>query len=260
MRHFATSTDALKAQLAADGFAVVDLLAPAGLETLRAEERRLARPGTNGFDSTILSGDARLRAEVHQAIRSVIEAPLRELLDDHRIIVCTFARKRAGCADGAVPMHQDWSFVDETRHASFGVWCPLIDVDLGNGCLQVVRGSHNADHPPRAAGSAFLYPSLLDRLKDCLTSVPMRAGQAMLFDNRLFHCSPTNVSATDRVAATAVLRPAAARLRYYHQLDRNRPHLVEAFEVADDFYLTHDAPGRPASAASLGLIDIRERQ
>jgi ectoine hydroxylase-related dioxygenase (phytanoyl-CoA dioxygenase family) len=257
MRHFATSAAAVKAQLAEDGFAVVDLLVPTAVEVLRAAQRQHAQPTDPGFDSTILSSDCRLRAAVHEAIRSVIELPLRAMLGDYRIAVCTFARKRAGCADGEVPMHQDWSFVDESRYASFGVWCPLADVDLANGCLQVVRGSHATDHPPRAACSPFLYPGLVTELRErFLTAVPMRAGQAMLFDNRLFHCSPVNRSAADRVAATAVLIPMQARLRYYHAPDRRAPHKVEVFEVEDSFYLSHHAPGRPAQGTRLGIVDI----
>ena len=259
MTYFATSADGFKAQLASDGFAVFDLLGPADVSALRAAQARLAQPDGGGFDSTILSRDVGLRHAVDAAIRAVVVPRLHALLKDHRIAVCTFAIKRAGSADGEVPLHQDWSFVDERQHASLGLWCPLADVDLQNGCLQVVKGSHAADHPPRAACSPFLYPGLVATLRArYLTDLPMRAGQAVLFDNRLFHCSPPNCSDADRIAATAVLLPAQARLRYYHMPDRLAPHEVEVFEVEESFYLSHVAPGRPARATSLGIIDIRD--
>ncbi len=259
MTNLTTQPDGIKARLAKDGFAVVDLLDRDDLQALGDAYRASPLPADAGFDSTILGSDVALRVAVDRAVRAVIEPRLRALIDGYRLAVCTFVVKRSGREDGEVPIHQDWSFVDETRHASFGVWCPLVDVDPTNGCLSVVKGSHAAGHPPRAACSSFLYPGLEELLRRrYLTDLPMRAGQAALFDNRLFHCSPPNRGGTDRVAATAIMVPTAARLRYYHMLDRRHPHRVEAFDVADDFYLSHLVPGRPAAAVSLGVLDIRE--
>jgi hypothetical protein len=259
MTDAAASVGGIKARLSHEGFAVVDLLGAAEVQALRDAYRRHARPSQAGFDSTILDADTGVRASVDQAIRKVFEPRLRAAIEGHRLAVCTFAVKHAGRPDGEVPIHQDWSFVDEARFGSLGVWCPLVDVDLGNGCLQVVKGSHAGAHPPRAACSPFLYPRLVETLRaSYLTTLPLRAGQAVLFDNRLFHCSPPNASDVDRIAATAVMVPAAARLRYYHMVDRNEPHRVEVFEVSDGFYLSHHAPGRPKNAHSLGIIDIRD--
>jgi ectoine hydroxylase-related dioxygenase (phytanoyl-CoA dioxygenase family) len=258
MTYIATSPAEINPRLAEDGFVVVDLLPPEAVDALRAAHERLAPSVRANFDSTVLSHDLGLRSAVDRLVRAVISTGVDTWLPSHRIAFCTFALKRAAGDGGTVPMHQDWSFVDETLHLSFGLWCPLTSVDAGNGCLQVVKGSHALPHPPRAACSPFFYPGIEERLRaSSLTTVPMRAGQAMLFDNRLFHCSPPNRSGIDRLAATSVLVPHAARLRYYHQVDRQRPHLVEVFEVDETFYLSHVAPGRPAHATSLGLMDIR---
>jgi ectoine hydroxylase-related dioxygenase (phytanoyl-CoA dioxygenase family) len=258
MTYIATSPAEINRRLAEDGFVVVDLLPPQAVDALRTAHDRLAPSVRANFDSTVLSRDLGLRSAVDRAVRAVIIPGIDAWLPGHRIAFCTFALKRAAGDGGTVPMHQDWSFVDETRHVSFGLWCPLTSVDAVNGCLQVVKGSHALPHPPRAACSPFFYPGIEERLRaTSLTTVPMRTGQAMLFDNRLFHCSPANRSGIDRLAVTAVLVPQAARLRYYHQVDRQRPHLVEVFEVDDAFYLSHVAPGRPAHATSLGVMDIR---
>jgi ectoine hydroxylase-related dioxygenase (phytanoyl-CoA dioxygenase family) len=137
------------------------------------------------------------------------------------------------------------------------VWCPLVDVDERNGCLQVVKGSHATSHPPRAACTPFAYEHLEPYLREhCLTAVPMKAGQAMLFDQRLFHCSPPNRDSADRVAATAVLAPRDVPLRYYHVIDRREPARLEVFEVEDRFFLTHVAGRRPDEGRSLGVLDI----
>jgi hypothetical protein len=239
-----------------DGFAVVDLLGAGALGRLRKAAAGLAPRLRAGFDSTVLSGDLELRAAADRAVRQELAVLMRALAAGYRIAFCSMVVKSARSERSEVPLHQDWSFVDEDRHASFGLWCPLIDVDPGNGCLMVVRGSHAAAHPPRAAFAPFHYPELLGRLRDSLTALPMRAGQAVLFDNRLVHGSPPNRGDSPRVAATAVLIPEAAGLRYHHLVNRRDYDRIEIFEVADNFYLTHEVPSRPDGAASLGLVDI----
>jgi ectoine hydroxylase-related dioxygenase (phytanoyl-CoA dioxygenase family) len=241
-----------------EGCAVIDLLGPDEVQSLLQAWQDLKVTSQRGFDSTILSTDPHYRMQVDRQIRRHIAARTTILAPGHRIAFCTFAVKAAYGAGSEVPLHQDWSFVDETRFASFGLWCPLVDVGPENGCLQVVKGSHAFPHPPRAACSPFAYPELVEQLSARVTSLPMRAGQAVVFDNRLFHCSPPNRTAFERVAATAVIVPCECRLRYYHMPDRTRPYLIEVFEVDDSFYLSHVAPGRPMAGKSLGFVDVRD--
>jgi ectoine hydroxylase-related dioxygenase (phytanoyl-CoA dioxygenase family) len=245
-------------RVAEEGCALVGLLGADEVASLLEARRALKAPPSGGFDSTILSTDPHYRAEVDRAIRTHISPGVTSLLPGHRIAFCTFAVKSANSRESEVPMHQDWSFVDERRFVSFGLWCPLVDVTLDNGCLQVVKGSHASPHPPRGACTPFAYPQLVEQLSGHLTSLPMRAGQALVFDNRLFHRSPPNRTAAERVAATAVIVPRECRLRYYHVPEPDRPHRLEVFEVDDSFYLTHVAPGRPAAGERLGFLDLRE--
>jgi hypothetical protein len=253
-----TVRNELRDGLARDGCAIVDLLEGGQVEGLLGARRMLKPPPRVGFDSTILATDPHHRAEVDREIRARISPRLSCLLPDHRIAFCTFAVKTAHSLESEVPMHQDWSFVDERRFVSYGLWCPLVDVDLDNGCLQVVKGSHSFPHPPRGACTPFAYPQLMEQLSRNLTSLPMRAGQALVFDNRLFHCSPLNRADSERVAATAVIVPQECRLRYYHVPERGEPFRIEVFEVDDSFYLSHVAPGRPESGESLGFLDTRD--
>lgn len=241
-----------------DGFTVVDLLDAEDVRSLREGYKALPPGAGTGFDSTILSPDPHYRRSVDDAIRACVTPRLRSLLEGHRVAFCTFAVKSASGADSEVPMHQDWSFVDERRFIALGLWCPLVDVYLENGCMQVVKGSHASPHPPRAACTPFAYPEMVNNLRaNYLTPVPMKAGQALLFDNRLFHCSPANQSGAERVAATAVIVPEECKLRYYHQLNREQSGQIEVFEVEDSFYLTHTAPNRPEHAVSLEILDSR---
>jgi hypothetical protein len=246
----------MAAWLSADGFAVVPFLEPEALAALRQSYQSLAQRPAAGFTSTILSPDRGHRAAVDAAIRRTIAPAAGRLLPEYRVAFCTFAIKPAGPWDSAVPLHQDWAFVDEERSHSLGLWIPLQDVDRENGCLQVVPGTHAFPHAPRAACTPFAYPELAAELMECLDTIPMRAGEAMVFDNRLFHCSPPNASGAERVAATAVLVPREEPMRYYHVVNPRQPAVVEVFAVADEFFLHHQPGTRPEGVASLGTMTL----
>lgn len=232
------------------------------LSQLRAGYDRFANKRTkrsessdgSGFHSTIFESNIAQRKAVHRCIRPLIEPLLQSYLAGYHPALCTFANKTARDPSGEVPIHQDWSFVDESKFTSLGLWCPLVDVDSQNGCLHIVQGSHRRATLLRAACTPFLYPQLIPTLyEQYLTAVPMKAGDIILFDNRLFHCSFPNWSDQDRTAATAVLIPNHSRLMYYHAPDPYYPHRIERFEVEDDFYLQHPEGERPQQATSLGM-------
>jgi hypothetical protein len=66
--------------------------------------------------------------------------------------------------------------------------------------------------------------------------IPLKAGQAILFDRKLFHGSTSNVSSTDRVAATCLaLIPGSAPL-YFCYRESKEAKETEIYEVPDDFY------------------------
>lgn len=257
MRLYSTDLPpAVAAWLSADGFAVVPFLEAKALAALRESYQNLAPSPAAGFTSTILSPDRAYRTAVDRAIRRAVTPEVEQRLPEYRVAFCTFVVKPPGREDSAVPLHQDWAFVDEERSHSLGLWIPLQDVFRENGCLQVVPGTHAFPHAPRAACTPFAYPELLPELMECLETIPMQAGEAMVFDNRLFHCSPPNTSGTERVAATAVLVPRDAEMRYYHVANPRQPAVVEVFAVADEFFLHHLPGTRPEGATCLGTMRL----
>jgi len=225
----------LRERFARDGYVIVDAFQPAQVETLRAAYTSTGELDSLGFAPTIFSSDPAYRADVDRRIRAVLAPVIDELIEGFRICFCSWAVKQPGRNDGALPLHQDISFVDDERHISIGVWAPLIDVGPENGCLSVVRGTHVLHSTARTGPFPYGELETLIRAR-CLTELPMRAGEMMLFDERLFHCSPPNRSASLRVAVAAVLAPHGSTMRYYQALGDGR---AEVFEVADDFYIRH---------------------
>ncbi len=213
------------------------LLDAASVAALRMQFEHPPDLGAKAFAASIMSGDLLYRRRVSAAIAAMIGARVEELFCDYRIAFCNYAVKDAGMDGGTVELHQDWTFVDESRYESVGVWCPLIDVDPENGCLHVVAGSQQFGRGPR--GLSNTWPAIREHLPQPL---PMQAGEAVLFSQRLFHTSLPNRSHATRIAACAVLVPAESRLWYVHALGDGE---LELFEVDDDFSLRHTIAARP---------------
>jgi hypothetical protein len=231
------SDRALEAEFQRIGYVIVPLLDPAEVEALRTSFRQPADLHERPFSASIMSSDVAYRRRASATIRDAVAGKLRHLLPDYRIVFCNFAVKLPANELGEVELHRDWTFVDESRYTSIGLWLPLIDVTPENGCLHVVPGSHES--APLWRGLQSTARSVPDAPPD---PIPMRAGEALLFSQCLLHGSRPNASDQMRVSAASVLVPDAATLLYVHSIPRDPS---EVFEVDDDFYLRHQIGARP---------------
>jgi ectoine hydroxylase-related dioxygenase (phytanoyl-CoA dioxygenase family) len=210
-----------------------------------------------GFYTTLWSPSLDYRRGVDQAIRRVFDRRVPTLLGPSRMFLSQFAVKPAGEASSECPLHQDWSFTDDTKYRVVSIWCPLVDVDSANGCLAVVPGSQWA-HPrirPNGPKEGFYWPFYdvepILRAR-YLKEIPMKAGNCVIYDGRIIHGSRTNSTSQDRPAVVATFAPAHAPLYHYWQ---NTPETVEVFDVDEEFYLSDVEYGhRPAERPLVGIL------
>lgn len=240
------------------GFAVVPLLRGATLDRARTAVSALARTTPDQFAATLYDPDAEHRRLVDATLRPLLAEALAPHLTDHRCYVANLLVKPPGPGT-ELGVHQDWTFVDEERFTSATVWCPLVDVDEGNGTLVVFAGSHLLG--PSFRGSPRL-PTPFDGLEDEIraghgTVVTAGAGDAVVYDHRLVHWSGPNRSDEDRPAIGAGIAPRSAPLVHLHA---DADGLVTRYEVEDDFLseLTFASPPpRPRSATPVTIPDRR---
>lgn len=226
-------------RLAVDGFCTVPMLDAEAVRGLAVLFDTLFDRPRQGFLSSVLQPPA-IRRAAHDAILPFVAEALAAHVRDFRIALCSFVARYPGSDQSDLPLHQDWSFVDERTARSVSIWIPLQAVDAANGCLTVVPGSHRHDQPPRAIGSGFRYRSLEPMLRaDHLVDVPMASGEAAFFDHRLIHGSRSNAGATPRLAVGAVLVPRGARLA----VGVPRPSGDRFGTVPDSFLLDADLVG-----------------
>ena len=202
----------LAGRLAVDGFCRLPLLDAEAVHGLTSRFDALFDRSQQGFFSTVLQPSA-VRRTAHDVILPYIARALALHISDFRIALCSFVARFPGSDQHDLPLHQDWSFVDERAARSISMWIPLQAVDAGNGCMTVVPGSHRHAQPPRAIGSGFRYRDLEPTLRaHHLVDLPMASGEAVFFDHRLIHGSRSNAGPATRLAVGAVLLPESAPL------------------------------------------------
>ena len=194
------------------------------------------------YYATAHNQDAVYREKIRQGVNAVMVPRLKALLPDYSPCFSSYVAKRGKSKQGRVPLHQDYSMVDFEKHTALHIWCPLIDVDQTNGCLKAIPGSHTFfKHLSAVTGNPAPYDPVRQILeKECFVSVPMQAGSAFIFDERLLHCSEENQTDCLRIAVGGVLIPEGVSPLLY-MWEKEKPSQLTVLEVTRD-YLTNFKP------------------
>lgn len=245
-----------------NGYAVIDFLDETEVNTL-LKFRDTYSPSISlssaGMVFSMSASDLSSRQMITQEVKKWFSSKLANLFPEYRIVQCNLISKNPN-AFSQMPLHQDPSLLDENSIKSFAVWCPLIDVNEENGCLQVVKKSHllNSKFRPLFVFEGFPYSEAILSLleQNYLTSIPMKAGQAVIYDRRLFHGSPPNSSTIVRVAAVCSLVPENILLHFCYR-ENPTSSKIELFEVEDEFYDSYIVGKKPEGVKKLGTFDYR---
>lgn len=196
-----------------------------------------------------MSEDAAYRARVSEEIGAVFTSKLQGLLCDYRFCFGNFVTKRAGTSEG-IPIHQDATFVDESRFESVNFWVTLNGVNRENGCLRLMPGSQTLNLAPRGTNRRFPYPQFETLIGErYLVDMPIPRGWACVMNQRTFHTSYPNNTGTHRICASALAVPAESTLLYLFQRPDEGSDRIDVFDVDDAFYRFR-IYGAPVSDAS----------
>ena len=255
-----------------DGYVVIDFLDHEQVDELRAFYAGLSHPvpPAGGFQVSLDNESPEFVRTVSLKLTDTVRSSVAEHFQNHRIFTASFVTK-AKDPLGAVPPHQDWTFVDESRFWSATIWCPLVDVDADNGALGLVKGSHRLYDHVRPSPSPQYSPPFKDQLLHIfpfLTVMSLKAGQAVVFNNKTLHASPPNAASRTRVAFGIGITHEDARLRHYYLLPRRQAPLVEGYEVQPEFFFRynnarlsamHDQGEKPRDLNSIGVFALEPR-
>lgn len=234
-------------QLRRVGYAVVPVLGRDEVAALLERAQRLEHQVTTdrsfaaGFHATIIDDRVDYRIEAHDVIATAVSPRFDELFVDMELVMVNWLHKAPGAA--AVPNHVDWTFVDETEHRSLSVWVPLVDTDEEHGAIGVIPHSHEAvDFVRAAAHPSYTETDAFGATLPGRRTVPLRAGEGVVFDHRLVHFSAPHAGPGERLAITCELAPREAELLHFEQIEegRFRRHVVEPA-----FFVTYAAGQDP---------------
>lgn len=221
------------------GFVVIDAIDQPTVESLLRTCERYHPARTTTWDSDFFSSSREVKLGVAAAISGALAPTVRDLLVDHAPRITNFVVNWPG-PDGGLPLHQHSSLVDERHHRSVVIWCALNDAVEANGTLHVVERSHLVPRGPWGEGRPDWFAERReDLLAEHLTAVPVEAGQAIVFDNALLHCSFPNETAEPRRTAVAVVTPHEVPLRYYRWEDQT----TTAYHLDPTFFADHVSSG-----------------
>ncbi len=197
----------------------------------------------HGFHISMDQKDKTLVKQTMDKIYGIVLPKVEHLFENAKAHTCSFVVKEPH-PQGIVPAHQDWTFVeDETEHCSISFWIPLQDVNIDNGALGVIKGSHNFTDYKRPSPS----PEVKNPLGDVMFSIfpyldiiDMKAGEVLAFNNKTFHASPPNVSNETRLAVGMGFTQKEAKLRHYYLKPNGKQDTIIEYELEEDFFYKFD--------------------
>lgn len=230
------------------GFVVLPILSAKLLEDLSNFLNKHKFSGQNAFYTSTDLNDINFRRDGDLAIRAAfLSAGLDQWVDRYELFFSSFIIKSpCSAGDSTVALHADWSIHDETSHYALTLWFPLQDVDVMNGCMHVLPGSHLKMQRIRGVGIPERYRRHRDLFKwSDLVPIPMRAGQVLCYHNALLHASPPNLTNQIRAACLVPCYPSEVNPVLYYKSFWSVPGQIKAYPVSLDFFSRYDKRSRP---------------
>jgi ectoine hydroxylase-related dioxygenase (phytanoyl-CoA dioxygenase family) len=190
-----------------------------------------------GFMGGVVINDIALKKEMDVRLRKMLNPICESYLENFKALVYTVLAK-APVDHSKLEVHQDWSVVDERKFCSLSLWIPLIDSTIENGTVHAIKGSHNTYTNIRGGSIPSIFEeSMVNQLMPQMEPIEVKAGEALLFNQRLVHYSPKNNSGQTRVSLISSLVPEEADVLLYYQKDE---HTTEVYKMDSDFFINYE--------------------
>lgn len=258
VRHTIFKNDELADTIHKTGFAVVSFLNEEQLAALKdlyhqthnIEERK------GGMFYSVYSQDLEYRTHIHHQIETIIDTALRAYIQDYKTIINSFIVKASG-PESEFYVHQDTTGLDEWKYSPLSFWIPLTDITKDNGALCLMPQSQWLFSPYRSISFDPPFQNIVSKVRGYLEPIYMKAGQALIFDNRVIHNSLPNLSGHERVVVMSGVFPKNAELITCFKAETDAP--IELIAHEDDYLLKNmnfliDCHKRPTSGTTLGFV------
>jgi hypothetical protein len=237
-------------------------------EVVKILEELRAVPPNDGFrpenrksdyHCTFLDSATPYKRNVIDVARKWFTPIVDRLFVDYRIWVVNFYVKPPG--QGELSVHQNWTHIEDERHSTFTIWCPLVDCTKENGTIELVEGSHKIVPDIATLGVPYYFENFEQLLFDRhFKAIPRKSGEGVIFEDNMIHYTAVNRSSEPRYALQVIVGPKEVKPVYYYY--HNDTDEFEVYEIDDEFLITSNYENmsrRPVEFPSKGKILNRNR-
>lgn len=207
-------------RLQKDGFTKLNFLHESHIEAItrlyeetKSEHEKVGKK--QFFHATQDIGNPDITDFIDKRAKELLEPVVRKHFVNYRIIMANFILKAPGEASILEP-HQDWTFVDESKYATYGFWTPIEDTNEKNGNLQFLPGSHKIASTLRVN---YNYPCAFSEIKELakehLVDIKTKKGESVMLNHAVLHGSRPNLSSKTRVALSLGITHKDAQLMHF---------------------------------------------
>jgi len=193
-----------------------------------------------GMFYSLYSDNLAYRQEVHHSIFELLQPIYNNYFHRYKTVINSFIVKTSGLGSD-FSLHQDSTGLDEFKFSPLSVWIPLQDTNMNNGTLCVVPKTHGFFHPFRGISFSSPFATYEDVVRRYLQPINLKAGEILLFDNRLVHYSHLNNTDAPRIVVMSGVFPEEATILSVYK-DESKPNSpIEVYEQSEDFLITNKA-------------------
>ncbi len=232
-----------------NGYVILPLLSEDVVESLRKLHLEEFIPNNNPTWALNAEAGASKNDHIAHETRRLVTPCFDKALTNYDNFGGTFFTKSRELVE--LPLHQDTVMVNDKTGFGCYTWMPMEDVNEENGCLFIVEKSHlffpnliSFTYKNDVISRSSLPPS-------SIKSLPMKAGEVLFFNGRLFHGSYVNNSDSQRIAVNVPVLGKGVPFVYYNKKDDATAQ--EYFVTAESYrnsYKTYST-GLPPEGATL---------
>jgi Phytanoyl-CoA dioxygenase (PhyH) len=206
------------------------------------------------YHSTTHTNNPDLILAVDSYLKSMLLSELEPHFQNYEPMMCTYITKQPGVGSETI-IHQDPTFVDESKFVSANIWVALHNINHDNGNLFFIKGTHRFIPSLRVTpGCPTAYDDVFDLLKENITEVPVNAGEAIVINHAVMHGATPNLSGKPRAAAVMAIRSAGSDW-IFHYWEKGAPNdKIEKYLFDLDTFVNLKKDGKPENGKFIGHI------
>ncbi len=169
-----------------DGYIILDGISKENLEVLKNETKVFIKDVKDFFPKRYFPVGQLNDFSIRRKSTAIIEQHLSPLLKQHFIpdAVDIYSGTHLIKPIGKISFlstHQDSTLVDETKHNAIIAWCPLQDINLLNGRLCVLKGSHKYKNHYRSTTIPWIFEPYKKKFIRTPLLLPLKQVRYVIF-------------------------------------------------------------------------------